>query len=63
MTTPTDPIPHLTYIGQMLWLISSQLDALLGGRDYPVPDAATLLPPTPGTPPEALVERLKGDRP
>ena len=69
---------QLAYIGQMLWLISAQLNAMAGGGEYPVPDAmsvavgaeqaeATAWPdPTEesGRWPdrEALLRRLKGGR-
>lgn len=56
---------QLTYIGQMLWLISAQLDALRGGSDYPIPDAVSALGEAVGQVPawpdrNALLERLKG---
>ena len=32
----------LAYIGQMLWLISAQLNAMTGGGDFPVPDVMSV---------------------
>ena len=44
--TPAPPptlLPHLTYISELLWLISAQLHALTGGcEDYPIPDAESV---------------------
>ena len=54
----------LTYIGQMLWLISSQLHTLLGGGDYPVPDVTAVADIPPSWPEKGdLLTRLKGDKP
>ena len=65
-TTPTGEAgarAQRAYIGQMLWLIGAQLNALLGGDDYPVPDAMSVLAPSPAPPdPRAtILNRLKGD--
>lgn len=54
--------PYAAYIAQMLWLIASQLDALLGGSDFPVPDASTLTDrPLPADPRPDLQRRLKAE--
>ena len=51
----------LTYIGQMLWLISAQLHAMTGGGDFPVPDAQSVAGvPASWPDPGDILARLKG---
>lgn len=60
---------YLAYIGQLLWLIGGQLNALLRGGPYDIPDISSLTAApgdSPGVPPGdpfALLARLKGDAP
>lgn len=54
----------LTYIAQLLWLISAQLHALSGGGDFPIPDAQAVAEIPPAWPdPGDLLSRLKGGAP
>ena len=40
---PVDTEAILLYQAQLLWVISAQLNALLGGENYPLPDVLALL--------------------
>ena len=55
----------LTYIAQMLWLISAQLHTLTGEGEYPIPDAMSLTDARETAWPDkaALLSRLKGGAP
>lgn len=61
MTLDTTLTALLTYIGQMLWLISAQLHTLAGGGEFPVPDAQAVAGLASAWPdPAELIARLKG---
>lgn len=56
--------PLLTYISQLLWLISAQLHTLTGSGDFPIPDAQAISDlPSPWPDPGDLLTRLKGGAP
>lgn len=56
--------PLLTYIAQMLWVISAQLHTLMGGGEYPLPDAQAVADIPPSWPdPGDILSRLKGGAP
>lgn len=57
-----DANDQLTYISQLLWVIGSQLNALLGNADFPIPDVQTVFMKQEAISPSAsLLARLKGD--
>ena len=54
----------LTYIAQLLWVISAQLHALTGSGEYPIPDVQAVADIPPSWPdPGAILSRLKGGAP
>ena len=56
--------PLLTYIAQLLWVISAQLHALSGGGEYPIPDVQAVADIPPSWPdPGDILSRLKGGAP
>lgn len=67
MSNPTNEeraAAQRAYIAQLLWLISAQLNALLGGGEFPVPDAQTALGAPAAWPDKAaLLDLLKGADP